>query len=132
MSISRRASSAAFVLVALAGSSPSLAAGGWYLRVPPRNDRNVLEVLDTEPLSKWTQQGAYDSASECEAVRNALSTVEYKSYSDAQRRYGLALSGKKDPAELAVIQSALENYRSNYDGLAASRCTKSDDPRLGK
>ncbi|SRR6266508_5463605 len=132
MSIARRASSAAFVLVGLAGAPPLLAAGGWYLFIPPRSDHDVLKVIDAEPLSKWTQQGAYDSASECEAVKNALLTVEHNSYSDTQRRYGLAQSGKKDPAELAVIHSALENYRSNYDGLAASRCIKSDDPRLGK
>jgi len=130
--VARRASRAALILVALAGAPPLLAAGGWYLLIPPRSDQNTLKILDSEPLSKWTQQGAYDSASDCEAAKDALLTVERNSYYDAERRYALALSEKKDQVTVAVIQSALENYRSNFDGLSVSRCINSDDPRLRK
>ena len=132
MSTPRRVSIVAFVLAALAVAQPVFAAGGWYLLVPPRSDQNPLKVLDGEPLSKWTQQGAYDSASECEAVKNALLNVERSSYYDSQRRLGSAQSERKDPAAIVVIQSAFENYRANYDGLSASRCIKTDDLRLGK
>ncbi len=128
MSTVQCVSGAAFVLAAVVGAQPALAAGGWYLLIPPRSDHDILKILDTEPLSKWTQQGAYDSASECEAVKNSLLTVERNSYSDAMRRHG----GEKDSAKAAVIQHAAENYDANAEGLAASRCVKSDDARLGK
>ena len=132
MSTPRRVSIVALVLAALAVAQPVFAAVGWYLLVPPRSDQNPLKVLDREPLTKWTQQGAYDSASECEAVKNALLNVERSSYYDAQRRLDSAHSERKDPATIVVIQSAFENYRANYDGLSASRCIKTDDARLGK
>ena len=128
MSFVQRISGAAFVLAAVIASQPALAAGGWYLLIPPRSDHDILKVLDTAPLPKWTQEGAYDSASECESVMNSLLTVERNSYSDAMRRYGR----EKDSAKAAVIQNAAENYNANAEGLAASRCININDPRLGK
>ncbi len=99
----QRASIVAVGLAALLGVQPVLAAGGWYLLIPPHNERSPVKILEGEPLSKWTQQGAYDSASECEATRAALLRVEQNSFSDAQRRLGLAME-RKDRAAIAVTQ----------------------------
>ena len=71
MNIVGLSSKASLVFLALVAAPSIFAAGGWYLLVPPRSGYDELKgykILDTEPLSKWTQQGAYDSASDCEAV----------------------------------------------------------------
>src|SRR5713226_6662051 len=115
----------ALVFVALATAPSVSAVTGWYLLVPPRSN---FDILDTKPLSQWAQQGAYDSASECEAVKNSLLKVESDYYYGATRRYGDALSKKKDPAALIVMKSATETSNANINAWTASRCIKSDEP----
>ncbi len=68
-------------------------AEGWYLLVPPRSEYKEISellqgyaILADKPLPPWGQQGAYDSAAECEGacrqatdplacLRNSLGTV---------------------------------------------------------
>ena len=135
MSIMKLARSTLFVLMALVAAPSIFAAGGWYLLVPPRSDYDELKgykILDTKPLSQWTQQGAYNSASECEEIRNTLLTVERNYYYGVAQRYGNALGAKNSPAGLMAMKSATETSNANVEALTASRCIKSDDTRLGK
>jgi hypothetical protein len=117
----------------------SWAAGGWYLLVPPRSEYNEraeylrgYKILDSEPLSQWAQQGAYDSASECEAVRNSLVLVEHGVYARSVESYQKAISAGTDPVVLNTHRGLSEMHNANVSMLMASRCIRSDDPRLGR
>ena len=130
---------AALILVSLVTAPSASAASGWYLLVPPSSDFNEsaeylqgYKILDTKPLSQWGQQGAYDSASECEAVKNSLLTTENNIYYKSNESYINAMGTKKDPAALRVMRWATERSNANVAVWTASRCIKSDDPRLGK
>lgn len=98
----------ALVFVALATAPSASAASGWYLLVPPRSDANDqaeylqgYKILDTKPLSQWSQQGAYDTASECEAAKNTLLMTEHSFYSKSNEDYIKAIGANKD---LAVLE----------------------------
>jgi len=129
----------ALIAMALARMPSASAAEGWYLFVPPIGDYNEraefldgYKILATSPLSRWTQQGAYDSASECEAAKTALLRVEQNSYSKLAEDYVNALGAQKEPALLKHMRWITERTNANVNLLAASRCIKSDDPRLGR
>lgn len=135
----RVANGATLVLFLAFAVPPSFAEAGWYLLVPPSGDYDEhaeflsgYKTLDNQPLSKWTQQGAYDSASECEAVRNSLLMVEHNIYSKFSADYINAIGAKKEPALLKHMRWTTERSNANVNALSASRCIKSDDPRLGK
>ena len=132
MSITPQASRALLVSLLLVAAPSIFAAGGWYLLIPPRDNNDLLKVLDTKPLSQWQQQGAYDSASACEEVKNALLAAERNFYSRSSRDYGNALSAKESQPTLMMKESAMKHSNANAEALEASRCIKSDDPRLGK
>jgi hypothetical protein len=124
------------VVILLAGV-PAWADGGWYLLVPPRSDYDqraeylsAYKILDNKPLSQWSQQGAYDSAAECEAVRSSLLNVEQRVYSKAADAYRQDLSGGADPVALRMQRFITETDNVNVSALLASRCIRSDDVRL--
>ena len=127
---------AAFVLVA----PLTRAAAGWYLLIPLVGDYDEraeflssYKILDAQPLSKWAQQSAYDSAAECEAVKDSLIRVEQNFYSKQSASYIAAVGEKgKDAALLKHMRRTAERSNANINALTASRCIKSDDPRLGK
>ncbi len=85
------------------------AAGGWYLLVPPLSAcdktqpyRNGYRILASTPLSQWGQEGAYDTAETCEAIKNTLLRVEQRVYEKTSQEYvRLVGSAKTDPAVLA-------------------------------
>jgi hypothetical protein len=55
----------------------ALALVGWYLMTPPwRQGKDGFEERLELPLSKWVRTLAFDSAAECEAVRDQLIKVE--------------------------------------------------------
>jgi hypothetical protein len=127
------------IFVALVTAPSASAASGWYLLVPPSSDFNEraeylqgYKILDTKPLSQWWQQGAYDSASECEAVKNTLLMTEHSFYSKSSEDYIKAVGANKDSAVLKHMRWTSEKANANVDAWTASRCIKSDDPRLGK
>lgn len=129
----------ALIFVALVTAPSAFAASGWYLLVPPRSDFNEsaeylqgYKILDTKPLSQWWQQGAYDSASECEAIKNTLLGTEQILYSMTSQDYIKAVGTNKDSAALKVMRITTEAAHANAYAWTASRCTKSDDSRLGK
>ena len=140
MSSLERLASRTVLVFTLLVAAPSLsAAEGWYLLIPPRSDYDEraeflrgYKILDTKPLSQWAQQGAYDSASECEAVRNSLLMVEQRTYSKSSEGYLNAESTKKDPIVLNAQRLLTEMNNANVAALMASRCIKSDDQRLRK
>ena len=133
MRITPRTSGALLVSLLLLIAPPSIfAAEGWYLLIPPRDNNDSLKVLDTKPISQWQQQGAYDSASACEEVKNALLAAERNFYYRSSRDYGNALSAKESQAALMMKESAMKKSNANAEAFLASRCIKSDDPRLGK
>ena len=128
-----------FVFGTLATAQPASAAAGWYLLVPPISDFDErapylqgYKIFDAKPLSQWAQQGAYDSASECEAVKDAHLMVEHNFYSKSSEDYIKAIGAKEDSAMLKHMRWTSERGNANVNALTASRCIKSDDPRLGK
>jgi hypothetical protein len=48
----------------------ALALVGWYLMMPPMTEKNEADAEG--PLSKWQNDGSFDLASACEAVRHSL------------------------------------------------------------
>jgi hypothetical protein len=127
------------VFVALVTAPSASAATGWYLLVPPSSDFNEhaeylqgFKILDTKPLSQWWQQGAYDSASECEAAKNTLLMTEHIFYSKLDENYIKAIGENKDSAVLKHMRYTAERANANVDTWTASHCIKSNDPRLGK
>ena len=81
----------------------AFAASGWYLFVPPRSHfvdgaayAQGYKTLDTKPLSQWWQQSAYDSASECESVKNTLLMTERSIFYKLNESYSKAVGAKKD------------------------------------
>jgi len=51
----------------------ALALVGWYLMVPPLvHKQNTLQQDTSQPLSKWTQFRAFDSAQDCEKDRDLI------------------------------------------------------------
>jgi hypothetical protein len=129
---------ASFVFVILLTVAPSLwAAAGWYLLIPPRSEYNVradylqgYKILQDKPLSQWGQQGAYDSASECEAVKHNLLMVEQRVYSLSSGQYREAVGTGTDPVVLNMQRSIVESNNANVWAFMASRCIRSDDARL--
>jgi hypothetical protein len=134
----RLTAGASLVAVILLTAATSLwGAGGWYLLVPPRSEYNEhadflrgYKILDDKPLSQWGQQGAYDSASECEAVRNSLLMAEQTVYSKSSEAYTKAVGGGMDPVVLKIQRLLTESHSADVWALMASRCIRSDDPRL--
>ena len=138
-SIVRLAGKTVLFFAALAVAPSVSAAAGWYLLVPPISNFDEhaeylqgYKILDTKPLSQWAQQGAYDSASECESVKNSLLITEHNFYAKSSEDYVNAIGAKKDPAVLRAMRFTSERSNANVDAWMASRCIKSDDPRLGK
>jgi len=132
------AGGASLVLVILlaTATSPS-ASDGWYLLIPPRSEYNEqadflkgYKILDNEPLSTWGQQGAYDSAWECEAVRNTLTMAEQRVYSLSSEDYQKAISAKKDSFTLNMQRWVTEKNNANVFAFIFSRCIRRNDPRL--
>jgi len=131
------AATALAAVVLLSVATPLWAADGWYLLVPPRseyNDRAAFlsghKILDTAPLSQWAQQGAYDSASECEAAKNSLLMTEQRVYSSSSEAYIKAVGAATDPVALKMQRLLTERNNANVSALMASRCIRRDDPRL--
>lgn len=119
-------------------ATPAWAAGGWYLLVPPRNtyDEHAqflsgYKILDNKPLSEWAQVAAFDSASDCEATRSALTLAEQNIYHLDLNDYQKAIGERKAPEILSFQRYNTEVHNANISAYSASRCIRSDDPRLG-
>ena len=114
------------------------AGGGWYLLIPPRSSFNEREeflrgfkILDSKPLSEWGQEGAYDSPAECEAAKSSHVGVEQRYYEKSAEAYRKDLGANTDPVALKLQRYFTENANANVFAYQASRCVRSDDPRLG-
>jgi hypothetical protein len=135
----QRARRASLVAVLSLVTAASWAAGGWYLLIPPRSEYNEraeflsgYKILDSKPLSQWGQEGAYDSASECEAARNSRLMVEQNVYSKSSADYVKAVGAGTNAAVLKFQRYSAEMNNANVSAFMASRCVRSDDPRLGR
>jgi hypothetical protein len=118
-------------------TTPLFASEGWYLLVPPRSKYNKnteylsgYNILDTKPLSQWHQQGAYDSAAECESMKQNLTNIEQNTYSPSSIDYIKAVQARESQNVLDFQRSIVETLNANVFALMASRCIKSNDPRL--
>jgi hypothetical protein len=134
MPLARRA---LLVVALLPVATTSWAAGGWYLLIPPRSEYNEraeflsgYKILDSKPLSLWGQEGAYDSAAECEAVRNSRLMTEQRVYSSSSEAYVKAVGAGTDPVVLKVQRFLTESNNASVWAFMASRCVRSDDARL--
>jgi hypothetical protein len=124
-------------LLSFVVATPLFAADGWYLLIPPRSEYSErapflqgYKILDQKPLTRWAQQGAYDSASECEAVRDSFLKVEQDVYSKSSDQYIKDVGAGKDAAVLRMQRSLTETHNANVSAFMASRCVRSNDPRL--
>lgn len=103
--------------------------GGWYLFIPPQeyNEQAAFlyrfEILDDAPPSQWKQQGAYDSASECEANKQKLLMTANRRSTESMKKIR-----NKDRAPVSTFLE--EKDLADAIALDASRCVRSDDPRL--
>ena len=129
----------ALLCIVLTTATTAFAATGWYLLIPLISDFDEYapylqgyKILDAKPLSQWAQQGSYDSAAECEATKNALLLAEQGHYSLNNEDYIKALGSHENPTTLKFMRWTTEKANANVDALTASRCIKSDDPRLGE
>lgn len=135
-----RVASCVVLVVLLAPFVPStFAESGWYLLGPPITayDENAqylsgYRILDGEPLSKWSQQGAYDSASACETVKGDFLALAHRIYLRYSADYIEAIRAHKDPQLLNHMRWTTEQWNAQVNMLNASRCVKSDDSRLGQ
>jgi len=116
-----------------------LAESGWYLLVPPTSEYDeraeylsAYKVLEAWPLTGWSHHSAYDSAAACEAAKSSRLEAEQDVSSNAQRVYLNALDEKKNAAGLKSMRRAAETANASVKALLASKCIKSDDPRLAK
>ena len=110
---------------------------GWYLLVPPRSNYNeqapflkAYVIFENKPLYQWHQQGAYDTAAECEDIKRTQTEVEQKTYSKSSEQYMVTLKTEKSKSVLDLKRSYVELWNANVLALMASRCIKSNDPRL--
>ena len=116
----------------------SLRAGdGWYLLIPPRSEFNEradylsgYKILDNKPLPQWGQQGGYDSASVCEAVKHNFLMAEQRVYASSSEAYVKAIGERTDPVALKMQRLRTEASNANVLAFMASRCIRSNDPRL--
>ncbi len=135
-----RVASCVVLAVLLAPFVPSsFAESGWYLLAPPISDYDEnaqylsgYKILDGEPLSKWAQQGAYDSASECETAKGDLLALAHRIYVGNSADYIEATGADKNPQLLKHMRWTTEQSNATVNMWNASRCVKSDDSRLGQ
>ncbi len=125
------------VLLSFIVTKPLFAADGGYLLVLPRSEYNErapflqgYEILDKKPLTQWAQQGAYDSASECESVRHSFLLVEHDVCSKSSDVYLKDIAAGKDFVLLRMQRSLTETHNANVSVFVASRCVRSSDSRL--
>lgn len=124
-------------VILLLYATPLWSADGWYLLIPPRSEFNEradflsgYKILDNKPLPQWGQQGAYDSASECEAVKHNFLMAEQRAYASSSQSYVKAVGEQTDPVVLRVQRFGTEARNANVLAFMASRCIRSNDPRL--
>jgi hypothetical protein len=134
----RRVTTGSLAIVILLAMATSLwAAEGWYLLIPRLSEYNEsadflngFRVLDGKGLSEWGQQGAYDSAAQCETVRHDLLMVEQRVYASASDAYLKATEAGTEQLLLKHQRWFAELQNAKVLALMASRCIRSDDPRL--
>ena len=122
----------------LTGMSAAWAAGGWHLLTPPWGDFDAnapslsrYKMLDDQPLSRWKQEGAFDSASDCEAARTNM-------LGNLQRNFDASYSASKEYAQakdvqtlqLANLSMMTEASHASVLAYTAARCVRGDDPQL--
>lgn len=124
-----------FIGISISASAES----GWYLLIPPTSDYNeqakylqAFKVLEKKPLGQWLQQGAYDTASECEATKQTLLMMDQRNYSRTSDEYVRATGEAMDAVFLKHKRLITELDNAKVNAWRYSRCIESNDPRLSK
>jgi len=81
-------------------------------------------------LSQWSQQGAYDSAAECEVSQQNSLSIEHSIYAKSSEAYVNAVGAATDPVVLKAQRYLVETHNAAVSAFMASRCIAGDDPRL--
>jgi len=123
----------------LTGMSAAWAADGWYLLTPPWSDFDATapalsryKILGDKPLSQWKREGAFNSASDCEAAKtNMLANLQrhFDSMYSSSQEYANAKDVQR--SELANLTMMTEVSHASVSAYTAARCIPSDDPQLG-
>jgi len=106
------------------------AAGGWYLMEPPI-DHDHGKALYEAPIAYWTQEGSFDSATQCEKglSENFQWFARAKPLSEKQQERSEA----DFDAMMKWAPGTMRKSRGMGQAAAlAARCIASDDPRLAK
>lgn len=104
----------------------ALALVGWYPMVPFATSSNALLDQQTTdpslPLSRWTIEKSFDSASECESVLDT--------WHNASVTPDGSVKMQLNPLKAPPPKQNNERQRNWDVNLSYARCIASDDPRL--
>ena len=127
------------IMIIVCFSLSAYANSGWYLFIPPISEYNkeadflkAMKVLDKSPLDEWNHQGSYDTASECEAVKNSFLNIGQRNYARTNKEYIDAVGAEESGIIINHKRFLVEMDNANVNSWRSSRCIKSDDPRLAQ
>lgn len=122
-----------FFVVLILWPQNGLAAGSWYLLYPPVRDkpRELDDVVVTSrPLREWSHQGSFDSARECDEVKERLRKFHHRKFEEETAR--IKNSTKRSDSALDIFRDdPLYRIAAQYAFASiAGRCVATDDPQL--
>jgi hypothetical protein len=100
----------------------ALALIGWYLISPPStydSRTQSFALLPNAPISKWKVIDSYDSAGDCNSVRDEIQKAAHDPAALAQVNKETAKRGEPPLDSKFALESAHEAF-----------CISTDDPRL--
>src|SRR5260370_27081450 len=104
-------------------NAAALALVGWYLMMPPINDKSL--VADA-PLSTWKIVNSFDAAPDCENSRSSLLEQAKKTASREENDLKATRGDRSNSQNLEILQQL---YFLQVV-VPLQECIASDDPRL--
>jgi len=110
----------------------ALALVAWYLLRPPGPNNGAPDL--SAPLSQWTDSGSFDSAKECERIRDSRTDLGERKIHEIKEKIDALAQQKPIPSEdnLRTLRENFEEARTFWMQYSYSQCVASDDPRLAK
>lgn len=129
----------ALAVPSLFATDSLLAAGVWYLFLPPISSINSstqfpsFKVLDDQPLPKWLRQDSFYSEKQCERAKDVMENAEERRYHedmDELQKHPQYVAD--DPQEARRIYEHAQYSRAEAIAADSGLCIGSNDPRLAK
>jgi hypothetical protein len=104
----------------------------WHLMVPPGPNNGAPDL--SAPLLQWTDSGSFDSAEECERMRDSRTDLGVRTIHEMNEKIDALAQQKATPSEdnLRTLRENFEKARTFWIQYSNSQCVASDDPRLAK